>query len=256
DLAAVLDQLLSLIRDMLLVQTSKSDVSALISPAYSVKTVQHLCEKVPVSRLIAYSGILQETIARMSRAGNKRIEAELCIVRLCRMTAEDHDTLSGRLDALEEKLNSGAFSVPAPQQPAKQRRRPETQAVETAPTEQASGPAAKPFEAKSAPDWEKIYMAARTSVPRSVFPHLMTSKGMFHENTLIVLCQSPLACAAIGKDGVKQALAAAARQVTGQAYRVKVVEEEQVSQLSTKANPLDEIVKRTTSLNIPTQVID
>ena len=110
---------------MLLVQTSRSDVSALISPAYPVQTVQRLCENMPASRLIAYSGILQETIARMSRAGNKRIEAELCIVRLCRLTAEDHDTLSGRLDALEEKLSSGAFTAAAPQKAA----RPKKQAA-------------------------------------------------------------------------------------------------------------------------------
>ena len=84
----------------------------------------------------------------------------------------------------------------------------------------------------------------------------MTSTGMFHDNNLIVLCKSPVARDTLSKDSVKQALAAAAQQITGQEYRIKVVEEEQVSKLSTKANPLDEIVKRTTSLNIPTQVID
>lgn len=254
DLSAVLDQLLSLLRDMLLVQTSRSDVSALISPAYPIQTVQRLCEHIPASRLIAYSDILQETIARMSRAGNKRIEAELCMVRLCRMTAEDHDTLSGRLDALEEKLNSGAFSVP--QQAVREKKPSDLEQRNVQPNLPTSRQQPPSFEAKSAPDWEKIYMAVHKQVPRSVFPHLMTSKGMFHDHTLLVLCQSPVACAAIGKERVKQALEEAARQITGEEYRVKVVEEEQVSQLSTKANPLDEIVKRTHSLNIPTQVID
>ncbi len=259
DLAAVLDQLLSLIRDMLLVQTSRSDVSALISPAYPVQTVQRLCENMPASRLIAYSGILQETIARMSRAGNKRIEAELCVVRLCRLTAEDHDTLSGRLDALEEKLSSGAFTAAAPQKAARPKKQAAAEAEDdTPPWEEPSKPKAesKPFEAKSAPEWEKIYMAVHKRVPLSVFSHLMTSTGMFHDNNLIVLCKSPVARDTLSKDSVKQVLAAAAQQITGQEYRIKVVEEEQVSKLSTKANPLDEIVKRTTSLNIPTQVID
>lgn len=39
DLASVYDQMLGLIRDALLVKTSRTDVSALISPAYSVKTL-------------------------------------------------------------------------------------------------------------------------------------------------------------------------------------------------------------------------
>ena len=54
ELGAVLDQLLGLIRDMLLVKTSKGDVSGLLSPAYSAKTVAQLCEQVPASRLLAY----------------------------------------------------------------------------------------------------------------------------------------------------------------------------------------------------------
>ena len=89
ELGAVLDQLLGLIRDMLLVKTSKSDVSTLLSPAYSLKTVQRLCEGVPASRLLAYTGILQEALTRMPHAANRRIEAELCVVRLCQLTAED-----------------------------------------------------------------------------------------------------------------------------------------------------------------------
>ena len=53
DLASVYDQMLGLIRDALLVKTSKTDVSALISPAYSVKTLQALCDGLASSTLIA-----------------------------------------------------------------------------------------------------------------------------------------------------------------------------------------------------------
>ena len=104
ELGAVLDQLLGLIRDMLLVKTSKQDVSALLSPAYSYQTVQQLCGQIPTSRLLAYTKILQESLLRIPHAANRRIEAELCVVRLCELTADDYDTLSGRVDALEEKL--------------------------------------------------------------------------------------------------------------------------------------------------------
>ena len=102
DLAAVFDQMLGLIRDALLVKTSRTDVSALISPAYTVKTLQALCDGLAASTLIAWSRIIGDSLDRMRSAANRRVEAELCAVRLCSLGAESYDTLGGRVEALEE----------------------------------------------------------------------------------------------------------------------------------------------------------
>ena len=77
DLASVYDQMLGLIRDALLVKTSKTDVSALISPAYSVKTLQALCDGLASSTLIAWSRIISDSLDHMRTAANRRVEAEL-----------------------------------------------------------------------------------------------------------------------------------------------------------------------------------
>ena len=117
DLAAVYDQMLGLIRDALLVKTSKTDVSALISPAYTVKTLQKLCDGLAASTLLAWSRVIGEALDRMRSAANRRVEAELCAVRLCSLGAEDYDTLGGRVEALEEKMKRGV-PVQAPPQAA------------------------------------------------------------------------------------------------------------------------------------------
>lgn len=69
DLAAVFDQMLGLIRDALLVKTSRTDVSALISPAYTVKTLQGLCDGLAASTLIAWSRIIGDSLDRMRSGG-------------------------------------------------------------------------------------------------------------------------------------------------------------------------------------------
>ena len=115
DLAAVYDQMLGLIRDALLVKTSKTDVSALISPAYTVKTLQKLCDGLAASTLLAWSRVIGEALDRMRSAANRRVEAELCAVRLCSLGAEDYDTLGGRVEALEEKMKHGVPVQAAPQ---------------------------------------------------------------------------------------------------------------------------------------------
>ena len=115
DLAAVYDQMLGLMRDALLVKTSKTDVSALISPAYTVKTLQKLCDGLAASTLLAWSRVIGEALDRMRSAANRRVEAELCAVRLCSLGAEDYDTLGGRVEALEEKMKHGVPVQAAPQ---------------------------------------------------------------------------------------------------------------------------------------------
>ena len=118
DLASVYDQMLGLIRDALLVKTSKTDVSALISPAYSVQTLQKLCDGLAASTLIAWSRVIGDALDRMRSAANRRVEAELCAVRLCSLDADSYDTLGGRVEALEEKLKNGVPVQAAQPMPA------------------------------------------------------------------------------------------------------------------------------------------
>lgn len=275
ELGAVLDQLLGLIRDMLLVKTSKSDVSALLSPAYSEKTVRAMCEGIPASRLIAYTGILQEALSRMPRAANRRIEAELCVVRLCQLTAEDYDTLSGRMDALEEKLAHGVVMA-APQAAAPQavpdgfpsdQDAPPPADEDMPPWGDADVPPAAsgalerkkpkpPEKLECSPRWNDITLAAKKLLPMSKFAQLTFAKGVLHGNDLLVVCEDAFTYDLCNETSVKDALSKAATAVTGTQYRVKVLEESSLSTLSTKANPVDDIIRRAGELDITCEIDD
>lgn len=267
ELGAVLDQLLGLIRDMLLVHTSKGDVSALLSPAYSPQTVAQLCEQVPASRLLAYTGILQEALIRMPRAANRRIEAELCMVRLCRLQAEDYDTLSGRMDALEEKLAHGVVPAAAPA-PASQQDDDGFPSDQDAPppddgdmppfdaAPQKKPEPAQPKRLECSPQWNDITLAAKKLLPMSTFAQLTFAKGILHGKDLYVVCEDPFTYELCNETKVKDALSRAVQQVTGQAYRVKVMEESSVGTLSTKANPVDDIIRRAGELDITLEIND
>lgn len=266
ELGAVLDQLLGLIRDMLLVKTSKSDISALLSPAYSYQTVQELCQQVPASRLLAYTKILQESLLHIPHAANRRIEAELCVVRLCELTAEDYDTLSGRVDALEEKLAHGMVAAaPAPRQAVPEDGFPsdadapppgedDMPPVMGEPTAQKK--AAPPKKLESSPEWDAITKATQGALPMSKFAQLTMTKGVISGKELYVLCDDPFTCELCNENAVKQALTQAAQQVTGRALRVKVLEENSIGTLSTKANPVDEIIRKAGELNIDVEIND
>ncbi len=272
DLGAVLDQLLGLIRDMLLVKTSRGDVSALLSPAYTEKTVRALCKDVPASRLIAYTGILQEALSRMPRAANRRIEAELCVVRLCQLTADDYETLSGRMDALEEKLAHGVTVVarnPAPKLagdddgfPSDDDAPPPSE-DDMPPWGEAQAPAAPkakkpkpPEKLECSPQWDDITLAAKGTLPMSKYAQLTFAKGVLHGGDLLVVCEDAFTYDLCNEKSVKDALAAAAMSVMGRQYRVKVLEESNLTALSTKANPVDDIIRRAGELDITCEIDD
>ncbi|MCI8857198.1 MAG: DNA polymerase III subunit gamma/tau [Clostridiaceae bacterium] len=146
DLTGVYDQLLGLIRDMLLVCSAKTDVSALLSPAYSAETVQQLCIGVAPATMIAWSHVIQESLTRQRTASNRRIEAELCAVRLCGLRGDDYDDLTGRVSAIEEKLKHG---VPVRMQPASGL----GSGGEDAPPPPGDEDAPPPPDDSDAPDW-------------------------------------------------------------------------------------------------------
>ncbi|MCD8357236.1 MAG: DNA polymerase III subunit gamma/tau [Clostridia bacterium] len=274
ELGAVLDQLLGLIRDMLLVKTSRSDVSALLSPAYSAQTVTQMCEQIPASRLLAYTNILQEALVRMPHAANRRIEAELCVVRLCQLHADDYDTLSGRVEALEEKIAHGLVTAPAavpmaaPQQdddgfPSDEDAPPPGEddmpmppfgsGAAPAPKKKA---AARPQKLECSPQWNDITLAAKKMLPMSTFAQLTFAKGVLNGSDLYVVCEDPFTCELCKEAKVKEALAQAAQSVMGRQYRIKVMEESNVGMLSTKANPVDDIIRRAGELDIALEIND
>lgn len=80
--------------------------------------LQKLCDGLAASTLIAWSRVIGDALDRMRSAANRRVEAELCAVRLCSLDADSYDTLGGRVEALEEKLKNGVPVQAAQPMPA------------------------------------------------------------------------------------------------------------------------------------------
>ena len=83
DVASVLDQLSALHRDLLLRFVAPGTGSALMSGGYSDALLDRLCRNTDASRLLAALDALEESSASLDRASDRRLSAELCLVRLC-----------------------------------------------------------------------------------------------------------------------------------------------------------------------------
>ena len=271
DLAAVYDQMLGLIRDALLVKTSKTDVSALISPAYSVKSLQKLCDGLASSTLIAWSRVIGEALDRMRSAANRRVEAELCAVRLCSLGAEQYDSLGGRVEALEEKLKDGVPVATAPAQtvarqaedmppppgdedappPPDDSDAPGWLADET-PSAQAAPKPKQPDKPAIAawPQWPQLLDALSGKINTGAYTNLkLSAKGVLEDEALVILCEDGITVMLAKAEPTMKVIREQAAALAGAPIKVKVREagDEPVQKKNTA---VDELIGRAKAFDI------
>ncbi len=268
DLSGVFDQLLGLIRDMLLMKTAKGDISAMLSPAYAVAEVQRLCEGVAASTLIAWSRILQDSLSRLKNAANRRVEAELAVVRLCTMGGEAYDSLSGRVEALEEKVKHGvpAAREGAPQAPPMQAVTPppasedsppppsdadapawlaEEQQAQAAPKEPEK-PATKPWQ-----HWQDLLKALEGKINMGAFTCMKAGyvRAEHSDDTLMLFCDDDITAGLLKAEPTKTRLRDAAIRLAGTPLKVKVYEPGQKPKQKPNKE-LDEVLQKARNLDI------
>ena len=271
DLASVYDQMLGLIRDALLVKTSKTDVSGLISPAYSVKTLQKLCDGLASSTLIAWSRVIGDTLDRMRSAANRRVEAELCAVRLCSLGAENYDTLGGRVEALEEKLKNGvpvqvvqgaaapARGTDAPPPPGDEDAPPPPDDSDAPPwlgEEQGQAAPVKQEPAAAAPTqadwphWAKLLEALTGKINTGAHTNLkLSARGVEEDGGLVILCEDSITAMLAKAEPTVKVIREQAAALAGAPIKVKVREagDEPVQKKNTA---VDELIGRAKAFDI------
>lgn len=238
DLAAVYDQMLTLIRDALLIKTAKQDdaaLAALLSPAYSVGTLKKLCDGLAASTLLAWSRGIGSSLDRMRSASNRRIEAELCAVRLCTMGAEQYDSLGGRIEAIEEKLKNGVPAMvvaAAPAASAASEDGPPAPGDEDAPPF-AAEEGAEPTQdgtktvipADSWPAWPRLLEALTGKINTGAHTNLkLSARGVLEEGALVILCEDGITAMLAKAEPTMKVIREQAAIIAGAPVKVKVRE--------------------------------
>ena len=122
DVGAVLGELSTLSRELLIRATAGEGGESLLSGAYDSATLENLSKQGTSARFIQLCTLLQETAAQLQFSVNRRTDAELCILKLCDETLSgDLAALNARIARLEEQIAAGVqfaaknpASAPAP----------------------------------------------------------------------------------------------------------------------------------------------
>ena len=151
DVSALLGELSTLARDLLIRSTAPEGGAALLSGGYDAAAMDRLSEGVSPTRLLHITARLQDTLAALPLSANRRTDGELCLMRLCdESLCGDLTALAARVARLEERGVSASGQRTAGQR--------ETAAAPVPPERRTAPPVARRAEpaarAGEAPPWE------------------------------------------------------------------------------------------------------
>ena len=176
DIGAVLGELSTLTRDLLLRKTAPQGCAALLSGSFDAETLQRLCQGQSTQRFLYLSATLQQCAADLYYSANRRTDAELCLLRLCdeglsgdltALTARMR-RLEDRMAALPEAIRQGApLEAPArPQKAAKPAPKPANPIDDAPPWEDDRPPLPEePPIREDLPPWDVSAPPARRETP-------------------------------------------------------------------------------------------
>ena len=125
DVGAILSELSTLTRDLLLRRTAPEGGAALLSGGYDAATLDRLGKGVASNRFLYLTATLQKTAADLYYSANRRTDAELCLLRLCdESLSGDLTALNARMTRLEEQAARGTVIRAAVEEAAPARSAP------------------------------------------------------------------------------------------------------------------------------------
>ena len=115
DLSAMLDEMACMCRDLLVMKTAGGAAVTMLSGVASDQEIQELTKVLSTAELVRMMNLIQSTLSGFTRSASRRLDAELCILELCRPELSlDAQALNARLTRLEEQIKSGSFVAVQP----------------------------------------------------------------------------------------------------------------------------------------------
>ncbi len=119
DISAMLDELSALCRDLLVLHTAPKNGIGMLSGIASEEEARSLLNLFTPAELLRMISVLQETTAGFAKSANRRVDGELCLLRLCDPALDlDLKGINARLSRVEDQLSSGLVvtrtAAPAP----------------------------------------------------------------------------------------------------------------------------------------------
>lgn len=233
DVAALLDELCAMARDLLILKTAPKAGISMLSGVSTHGEALALRDRFSAGELVEIIGRLQQTAAGFTRGGKTRMDGELCIIRLCQPELSlEPDALNARLTRLEEAVASGVSLAPkqnAPEAPpVEDDDRPPLPDDQDAPPEEGS--AAEPPAETPVGFWADLVSRLRPELQNPEIRGYFTAapnapvQGALRGDTVELQCQNDYVLTVLNKPELLRLVAQKAGALLGRPLRAVAVD--------------------------------
>ncbi|MBQ8826157.1 MAG: DNA polymerase III subunit gamma/tau [Oscillospiraceae bacterium] len=268
DMQKLVEELIAQFRNVMLAKSVPGCDDVLVCMPAETETIKSLAEKMTENEIFGSLDILQKCSERLARVPSKRVEVEMCMIKLCTSantgnggSAIDNSEIYAKIDLLEKKIAAGVPSAAnRPYRSEPQYAQPvqpvQSKAAEPAP--QAAVPQESPKGAVELdPDkfsqvecWAEIFELFSQSCP-SVSGALTGSYATEQDNYMIIYSDNSFFLSLLKNKENSAKLMEAIYNVTGKKYHVRAkftgAKEEQ------GGSPLQKLLDKAKDSGIPTE---
>lgn len=248
DLSALLDELACLARDLLVLKTAPDSGLTMLSGVADDQQATALAREISGGELVRMMTLLQQTMAGFTRSSSRRVDAELCILNLCRPELSlDVKSLNARLTKLEEQIRAGDFIPAAPVDTQPAAKEEPVQDIAPQPSGENHASVERPEEPKPMPApvgfWTDLASAVRQELRPPISGFFAPTanapvQGDLRGDTVILRCTNAFTMEMVNKPEVLRLVARKASAQLGREVTAKAVDNQAVPAQSDKWNQL------------------
>ena len=251
DIAAMLDEMAALSRDLLIMKTAPQSGLTMLSGVSSEQEAKELVDRFTAAELLRMTTVLQETAAGFSKSANRRVDAELCLMRLCEPSLDlDAAGLSARLSRVEDRLAAGipVQVVQTPPQAAEEDddRPPLPSDEDVPPLPEEIAPQEAPVQPQlPAGFWADFLAKLHLQLPSRVKGYFSADgpvKPILEQNLLTLVADSDFVKKMVDLPSVAEAAAQSASAVLGRPIRVRFTVKGKTGPLAGGHDPMEDLL--------------
>ncbi len=266
DMQKLCDELIAQFRNIMMTKTVPQNTELLACMPGEIELIKKYAEALTIDDIFDKLNLLQDCNLRLSRVAAKRVEIEMCMIKLCSApvssnAAIDNSEIYAKIDMLEQKIAQGIPAAPAPSysRPTEIHRTTPAAPLNAAskteqPQQQTDLAKLNPADFKPVEQWAEILEAFAVSCP-PVSGSLAGSYALENQGYMLICTENSFFMNLLRNKENAAKLKESIRKITGKTYqiRAKCTAKAENEAAAGGNDPLQAILKKAEENGIPTE---
>ena len=266
DMQKLCDELIAQFRNIMMTKTVPQNTELLACMPGEIELIKKYAEALTIDDIFDKLNLLQDCNLRLSRVAAKRVEIEMCMIKLCSApvssnAAIDNSEIYAKIDMLEQKIAQGIPAAPAPNysRPTEVHRTTPAAPLNAAskteqPQQQTDLAKLNPADFKPVEQWAEILEAFAVSCP-PVSGSLAGSYALENQGYMLICTENSFFMNLLRNKENAAKLKESIRKITGKTYQIRAKCTAKAGNEAAAGgnNPLQAILKKAEENGIPTE---